>query len=397
MRAALISIDGQPRKRESAATICLAGKSLAQRQLDFALAAGAERIILLAERSCPEAIAVRRQAERAGVKVQTVGSAHGLLGVLRAGDELLVLTPGLLAEAAEAVELLGKGNSVLVLPAAAGIAAGFERIDLNRAWAGALVVPGALVERLAELPTDIEPAAALLRIALQATVPERRLPDSLLAAGSWTMLNPGDDIASVEKAWLERHTTPVGHNRLTPWLAGMVLQRTAFSLLERERSFMLLLVASVVLLGMGVGFTALEFAPVGFALLAVGALAAEIATGFGRLAAIPALTRRRLAVPSSLMPVLVEAALALCAMLAIDQDWLHRLFPPLVLFGLLRALRPSRWHGLAGLAGDPVALALTLAAAAAFGSAEPAIMAIALLLIGLQAAQSFGKKRITPD
>lgn len=392
MRAALISIDGQPRDRESAATICLAGKSLVQRQIDFALAAGAERIILLAEGHSAEAIAVGRQAERAGVKLLTIGSARGLLGVLRAADELLVLAPGLLAEAAEAVDLLGKGNSVLVLPAAQGVAAGFERIDLNRAWAGALVVPGALVERLAELPPDIETAAALLRIALQATVPERRLPDSLLAAGSWTMFAPSDDITAAEKAWLERHTTSVTRDRLTPWLASLVLQRAAFSLLERDRSFVLLLVASVVLLGAAVGFTALKFASVGFALLAVGALAAEIAAGFARLAAIPALSGRRLALPSSLMPVLVEATLALCGMLAIDQDWLHRLFPPLVLFGLLRALKPLRWHGLAGLAGDPVVLALSLAVASAFGWVEPAIMTFAMALIVLQAAQSLGKR-----
>jgi len=392
VRAALISIDGQPRDGESAATICLAGKSLVQRQIDFALAAGAERVILLAEGNCPEEIAVRRQAERAGVKLQTIGSARGLLGVLRATDELLVLAPGLLAEAAEAVDLLGKGNSVLVLPAAQGVAAGFERIDLNRAWAGALVVPGALVERLAELPPDIETAAALLRIALQATVPERRLPDSLLAAGSWTMFAPTDDIAAAEKAWLERHATSVTRDRPTPWLASLVLQRAAFSLLERDRSFALLLVASVVLLCAAVGFTALEFASVGFALLAVGALAAEIAAGFARLAAIPALSGRGLALPSSLMPVLVEATLALCGMLAIDQDWLHRLFPPLVLFGLLRALKPLRWHGLAGLAGDPVVLALSLAVASAFGWAEPAIMVFAMALIVLQAAQSLGKR-----
>lgn len=392
MRAALISIDGQPRDRDSAAPICLAGKSLAQRQLDFALAAGAERIILLAEGTRPEALAVRRQAERAGSKVQTIGSARGLLGQLRAGDELLVLAPGLLAEAAEAVDLLGKGNSVLVLPAAQGVAAGFERIDLNRAWAGALVVPGSLVERLAELPPDVETAAALLRIALQATVPERRLPDALLTNGSWTVLAPTDDIAAAEKAWLERNTASALRDRPTPWLASQVLQRAAFSLLQRDRSFALLLAASVVLLCAAVGLAALGIAAAGFALLALGALAAEIATGFSRLAAVPSLPERRLALHSSLMPVAVEATLAICGVLAIDQDWLHRLFPPIVLFGLLRALRPSRWPGLAGLAGDPLVLALTLAVASAFGRAEPAIMAFGLALIVFQAAQSLVKR-----
>src|SRR5690606_41211862 len=77
-------------------------------------------------------------AQRDPHSFPTRRSSDLLLGAVRADDELLALAPGLLPEAADALEGLGKRKGVLVLPAGPGVAAGFERLDLNRAWAGAL-------------------------------------------------------------------------------------------------------------------------------------------------------------------------------------------------------------------------------------------------------------------
>ena len=202
MRSALISMSGQPRGGDGKAPLAVAGKSLAQRQLDFALAAGCESVIALGDGGSAEAIALRHAAEAAGARFQAIRDSHGLLGAVRAEDELLALAPGLLPEAEAALEVLGKGKVVLVLPAGAGTAAGFERIDLERAWAGALVVGGAHVERLSDLPADIEPASALVRIALQGHVKERRLPDDLIADGSWTVLREGAVMQAAEQGWV---------------------------------------------------------------------------------------------------------------------------------------------------------------------------------------------------
>src|SRR5688500_14417860 len=106
----------------------LAGKTLAHRQLDFALASGCESVIALGDGGSADAIGLRHAAEAAGARFQSIRDGHGLLGAIRAEDELLALAPGLLPEAAEAVDLLSKGRVVLVLPASAGVAAGFERI-----------------------------------------------------------------------------------------------------------------------------------------------------------------------------------------------------------------------------------------------------------------------------
>lgn len=385
MRAALISIAAQPRDAASGAQVRIGGKPLARRQLEFALSAGSERIVLLGEKAGAEAAALRRVAESAGAKVQEIETAHGLLGTVAATDELLVIAPGLLPEAPEALEPLSKGSAVLVLPATLGVAAGFERIDLERAWAGAIVVPGRLVERLAELPADAEAASALLRIALQARVPDRKLPESVLVEGSWGMV---EDHAASERTWMMRNLRSGQPTGPSDWLAHQALQKTAGSLLHNDRSFPALLATVAVLLAGAVGAAGVGIAPLAFVLLALGTLVGELAEGFARLSAAPFALGDRERFLSTGVERLVEIALALCAFLAIEGDLLHRLFPPLVLVGLLRALRPAKWPGAARMLGDPAVLALVLAVASLLGFAEIAIMALSLALIGLEAAKS---------
>jgi hypothetical protein len=380
VRSALISIPGQP-----AAT--LAGKTLARRQLDFALAAGCESVIALGDGGSAEAIALRHAAEAAGARFQAIRDSHGLLGAVRAEDELLALAPGLLPEAPAALELLGKGKVVLVLPAGAGTAAGFERIDLERAWAGALVVGGAHVERLSDLPADIEPASALVRIALQGHVKERRLPDDLIADGSWTVLREGAVTPALEQGWLKRHLSAATPWMPTRWLAAEALRPLAARLLAARRSVEALAAGAAVILGAAIVAAWFGVAALGFALVPVGVVLAQAAVILAGLRLAP-FGRARHRDFVAFLPWLVDAALLACAVLAIEGSWLHRLFPPLVMLAglhLLRPAQPARWLA---LAADRSVLAVLLAIAAAFGLAEPAIMLVALALIALNLAQS---------
>lgn len=391
MRAALISIAGQPRNTGSGTPLRVAGKSLARRQLDFALAAGCELVVALGDGSASEAITLRHAAEAAGARFQAVRDAQALLGLVRAADELLVLAPGLLPEASAALDLLGKGSRILVLPAAQGVAAGFERIDLERAWAGALVLPGALVERLAELPADIEPTSALLRLALQAHASERRLPEECLIDGSWALIGNGADPAASERAWLKRHLPPSGSNAFVRRLSDSVVSPLASRLLDAPRSVSALVAGAAAVLAGAVIAAWYGVALLGFALVALGAGAATIAAGMARLREAPFVQSGRSAV-TALLPWLVDAALAGCAVLAIEGSWLHRLFPPIVLLMALHAARPGRF----ALLSDRAPLAVLVALAAAFGLAEPAIMLASLALIAFEAAQTRAGTRITP-
>jgi len=389
VRAALISITGTP--------FSLAGKSIARRQLDFALAAGCERVIALGNGGLPEAVALRHAAEARGARFQCVGDAHGLLGAVPAGDELLVLAPGLLAEEASVLEALERGSAVLVLPAGPGVAAGFERIDLERAWAGALVLPGRLVERLADLPPDTEATAALLRIALQARVAEKRLAEKALDAGSWSISNgEGEgDHAPQQRAWLKRNLpAPAGYG-VSRLLANLGLRELAIPLLALPRALPGLWGGAMLVLAGAVGAAAYSWGALAFVLAALGALLAEFAAGLAHLRDAPFGRTDKRGV-ATFAPALVDVALAASAALTIDGSWLHRVFPPLVLLGVLHAGRPGNWPGVAALLGDRTQLALVLAGAAALDVAEPAVMLLALLIAVLDAAVFRANSRLTP-
>ncbi len=387
MRAALISIADTP--------ALIAGKSLARRQLDFALAAGCERVIVLGNGAAPEAIALRHAAEERGARFQSIGDAHGLLGAVAAADELVVLAPGLLPEDARALEALERGSAVLVLPAGPGVAAGFERIDLERAWGGALVLPGRLVERLADLPADSDATAALLRVALQARVAEKRLPEEALAEGGWAIAGAGDDAALRQQAWLKRNLPPESGFGAARPLVGIGLRRFAIPLLGEPRALTgLWSGVGLALLG-ATGTAMAEWPATSFVFVALAALLAEFAAGLAHLRDAPFGTACKHWL-WRLVPCLIDAALAACAALAIDGSWLHRLFPPLVLVGVLHAARPRRWHGPAALLGDRALLALVLAFAAALDLAEPAVMLAALAIVALDAAVFRARARITP-
>ena len=90
----------------------------------------------------------------------------------------------------------------------------------------------------------------------------------------------------------------------------------------------------------------------------------------------------------ALLPVAVDLVLTICAALAIEGDWLHRLFPPLVLLGALHAGRFAERTDWSALLGDRALLAAILAIAAGLGLAEPAVMLAAALAIALNLVNS---------
>ena len=254
---------------------------------------------------------------------------------------------------------------------------------------------GGLVERLAELPRDIDPAPALLRIALQAKVAERRLPEALLADGSWAMVRSRNEAAEAERAWMKRNLPETQRNRPARWLALKALRPMAVRLLEEGRSSAFLAAAAAGLLAGGIALSAMGWAIAAFVLAALGVFAGELSASVIRLAAGPLGPAPRSRLLTAGLSVLIDVSLAACAVLAIEQGWLHRLFPPLALLGLLRVLRPETSPGPAALIGDRLLLALVLALAAALGFLEAALMALVLAVIGLEAARKTGKTRIT--
>ncbi|MDG2003845.1 MAG: hypothetical protein P8J20_10990 [Novosphingobium sp.] len=155
------------------------------------------------------------------MKFHILADARGLSAIVAAGDELLVLSAGLLADP-ETVASLIERPVVLVQPAEAAAEAGFERIDLNYACAGAILIAGNLVEGLHDIPSDCDVASALTRLALQQGVLRLEVPAGKRAGTRWRMVENESQAHAIENEWLNHALGP--RQSKSP---GFFLARTA--------------------------------------------------------------------------------------------------------------------------------------------------------------------------
>lgn len=390
MRVALLSMTQQSETADGGyrAFAEFAGRSVAMRQLELALAFGCERIVCLADHLHQPMLPLQHRCESAGARFHVVTGPRPVVGLVRAADQLLVLADGLLPLEDGALERLSGQGGILVLPADAGMAAGFERVDLNYAWAGAATMPGRLVERLAELPADCDAVGALLRIALQARLPEIPLSDTVLAEGRWPLIASQEQAAALEAPWLRRQLPPTDSFAPFRLLSGILLAHFGVPLLRRGKGggalrFLAPFLA-VAAAGLGVAYSA----PAGFVLAALSFVAGELAAGLRRLEQ-PAGPPSGFSLFQTAQSWVLDACLAaiIAHEVQMDDGWRNGIFIAAALLALLRLLAlllEARW---AAVASDRGLLATLLAAGAMAGALLPAIQAI--MLIGLASGVAF--------
>ncbi|WP_164852770.1 hypothetical protein [Novosphingobium umbonatum] len=362
------------------------GHVLARHQLALALALGCERVVCFARQSDPEVIALHHAAETGGAIFHLASSLHSLLSLVTAQDEVIALADGVLAWPDLAIDLLGSAG-VLAQPAEGAIEAGFERLDASHAAAGAIRFPGRLVAKLEEWPSDIDIFSTLQRLALQAGVPMRVLPEDVAGTARWNLLRSENDAHAIEAPWIAQH---IAEASPTP---------TQALAMRCVRSF------GPALMHAGSGGTAVAIAGGVFAALGVLAgwfghgglglcLAALAWLGFSSACVMGRFERRCLLLPRPrTAPVLIYAGIMDGALLLLltaglaspSQGLLQAAFAPLMLLGLLRLvprLPDIRW---AALLEDRALWALALAVAELFGLLPLAVClsAMALLLAGV--------------
>ncbi|WP_131452394.1 hypothetical protein [Aurantiacibacter arachoides] len=356
----------------------IAGKTVAERQLLFAKACGCEGVIAFGGGVSSAAVALRHAAEREGMRFQVISSAHALPGAIADGDSLLVMQPGMLPESRQALDLLrAEGDRMLVVSAGPGTTAGFERIDLDRASAGAMTVPGKWLGRLISLPEDAAPHAALLRIALQMRLPEARLDDAMLDDGQWLVVHDAAAAERREATWLRSHVGASPPTSPSRWLAERVVGRAGGWLMDRPFTRPALLALSALLLGGSVAAAWSDLPVPAFALaaLAVPAIESFLALSrlavapFGRIGRLPWLRR------------LVDIVLLVIGVLAIDGLWYRTVFPPLMLAAGLLALDRDDAPTYARPLRDRAVIAGLVALVSTVAPPEAAIMLAATLVL----------------
>ncbi len=381
MRAALISL---PQPGEDAQP-SLAGKTIAQRQLLFARECGCTMVIAHGGGASEDAIAMRHAAEKAGMRYQVISNTHALSGAIGNNDTLLVLQPGLLPEAKQALDLLrAEGDRLLIVSAGPGAAAGLERIDLDRAWGGAMTLPGSWLERLGGLPEDAAPHAALLRIALQQRLPEARMADTVLDDGRWMIVDSEETARWREKGWLRDHLGDSSSGQFSRWIAQQTIGRAGSWLVERAWSRPAFLGFAAVLLGSSVAAAIYDSPVAAFALAALSVPVLEAFFALSRLIAAPFGRTRRL----YLLRHAVDAALLTVSLLSIDSLWYRAAFPSFVLIIALVLLDRGVVRPLIEPLCDRGLVAVSIAALAVLTSSEIAIMLVAFVVLAA---------RLSPD
>ena len=364
------------------------GALVIRHQVALALTAGCRRVICFAHGFSPGFAELQRDAEQAGATFHLVSGPAGLSGLVTAADELLVIAEGLLPTPGDTLPLVAGGPAVFVLPADEGIAAGFERIDLNHAWGGLMLAPGRLVDRLMDLAADVDAVSALLRLSLQAGVPLRNVPAPARAAGHWLLIRTEADAHLAEDQWIQRHTLD-GARTPGPWLARSVIRRFGGAMLHEHSSSAIGLgtAALLAVLGLAAGW----FGQVVPALMLTGL--AGVSHGIGLL-----LLRLRQAasgqhsamqrvgvVSGAMLDLLLVAILALAAAPLPGQGWALRAFPPLILLGLLRLVARVLGPPVGAWLQDRLVLAAVLSVLSLGRVLEPSVplLSVILLMAGL--------------
>lgn len=317
-----------------------AGQSVAARQIDLALHLGCERIVCLVEDIGHEVIALQEIARAGGARFNAVSGGLSLLGQVTSGDEIIAFADGILPQA-EAVERhLGEKPGVLVLPAEGAVEQGYERIDAEWAWAGVLRARGSIVEGLSQLPADIDPVSALLRIALQRGSRIVPLDGGKARRVGWLLATSEGVLVEHEDRYLRDHAPRASFLRPARALADRIALWLAPAALDRDRSG-----APFVWSGMAAGAAALGLGIYGWPLWGMGLLALAsfikaIGDTLGDTLGAIRQKRKRFPILGSLFSYLFEGAfIALCILASERVPAFETGFLALILVGLLHLLK----------------------------------------------------------
>lgn len=378
----------------------IGGATLAQHQLGLALACGCQRIVCVAHEMTPDLTSIKSIAEDVGLQCHIVIDSRKLSGLVAAQDELLVFSEGLFIEPETVIPLLeAPGPVVLVQPVEEALREGFERIDHSRATAGIMKIPGHLVERLQELPSDYNIPSALTRIALQAGVATRLIPEGSRDNSNWRLVREEAEAIALESQWLRNRVGASLKRAPAQFIARFGVVNFGSSLLHAGNASNATNISTLVLLAVA-GFLAwFDVEYLAFLMLAAAAVALEA----GRL--LRAAERRALgqlppAIPrSDVLGWLLDIAFVTVMIAAITrlfgESVLSWAFPPVLLMLLLVLTDLTTRENPINLVGDRLLLGLILSVAAVVDETEMVVELLSLGLVAAGIAISVRKRPIT--
>ncbi len=365
---------------QSRAHLSVAGQTVLERQVRLALALGCERVICLAQGLPRVLLAVQHLVEREGKRFHAIAGARALAGLVTVADEVVAIADGLLLDPALATWHLAQGRNILALPVKPAIEAGHERIDREHAWAGAFRVPAGDVERLSELPADVDTMSALMRIALQRGRPVVELSAETLADGRIAIIASGEAARNAARRIIDAALPPA------PWSApahaaiDRGVRRSAVDVLAHPAIGPIVAAGSAVLVAIGLATAWNGVAAAAFGSLAAVAGLARFGRGLMRVSGIGRSWWSRHG--DRVSGIALDILLLVVVLIVTPRSaWGRALFLLAMVLGLVRlaALHGPRW--LAELAQDRVTLFTVFAIASAFGWLGVTLQLLAVFLL----------------
>lgn len=387
MRIGLISALRRTRDGTLRADLALAGRSVLAWQVALLQSLGVERVLCLNDGTSSAALLpMQHSIEASGGAFHVIKGFAALPALVRAEDDLVILTDGLVPNPEVLRALLGGEGAlqrlVAAIPADHALAADhpddFERIDAARHWAGVLVMRGAAVQHLADFPEDADAISVLLRLALQAGTPCSDLAPRELVPESWLLAESTDAVALHQQSLIAGAAEAADLRAPMTALSARLVCALAPRGLERG-GVVAGGLALALLLG-GVMAAALGLPSGGIFLAGLGAFAARISIDYN---AMSARLQRQDYRGGSVMDTAVDvlAALALWFALAPWPEWQPLAVVGPLVIGLARLATRGSDTALAALASDRGSLLLALVVPAAFGLLPEVLACLALGLL----------------
>jgi hypothetical protein len=150
------------------ATLTVAGRTLVERQVRLALAAGAEPVVVVVERVTAALSSALDGLRSEGVALVLARSAEEAAEALNGSGRILLVGDGLVAPESVIARLVAlEGPAILVVPDLR-VDDRYERIDAQSRWAGLALIDGAMLRQTAAMLRDWDLQSTLLRRAVQA-------------------------------------------------------------------------------------------------------------------------------------------------------------------------------------------------------------------------------------
>ncbi|MEA3008425.1 MAG: hypothetical protein QOJ91_117 [Sphingomonadales bacterium] len=149
------------------ATLTIAGRTLVERQVRLALAAGAEPIVVVVERVTAALNAALDRLRAEGIALVLARNAEEAAEAVHSRDRILLVGDGLVAPEAVIARLVAlDGPAILVVPDLR-VDDRYERIDAQSRWAGLALIDGQMLKQTASMLRDWDLQSTLLRRAVQ--------------------------------------------------------------------------------------------------------------------------------------------------------------------------------------------------------------------------------------